>query len=108
MQGIILKLVDSIKSFTAQLNIIRNETTAVKDQINSIKKKNELQLNKQINTTSNKQLVGLKVMNNSNKKWSKVDKNVPSDHDMLDLESKVITTHEKLFFLLLKPCITLL
>ena len=42
MQGIILKLVDSIKSFTAQLNIIRDETTAVKDKINSIKKKNEL------------------------------------------------------------------
>jgi predicted nucleic acid-binding Zn-ribbon protein len=95
IQGTVFKLVDSIKNLTAQLHVVRNETTAVMDELNSMKSKAASTQQQQTNKSANKQPT-TKAITNANNKRTKTDASVPSDHDFSDLESRITQTNTKL------------
>lgn len=92
IQGTVHKLVDSIKNMTSQLNIVRNETMAVMDEIKSMKKKKD---DKPVGNSVNRQRSTKSIINDNNKR-TKVDNEVPTDHDMSDLENRVNQANGKL------------
>jgi hypothetical protein len=95
IEGTVLKLVDSIKDLTAQLNVVRNETAAATNEIKSIKTKNEMAQQQQPNKSLNK-TNDTKGLTNKNNKCAKVPQEVAPDHDLTDLESRVHQTNGKI------------